>query len=160
MILWVHHITHNTFFIESQDLRERVLYPGLTVGDTDIFPKDIPPEPQPSEPMSPSKVLVHRSVCISNMSEDILREKSSTYTQFYANGKDPENIPLPTDAGCTPDGYVHFTFDDNKWCNLSNEDNPVSYKDAFSQLDAPQWQAAYEDEMWFLCEHKVWDLIP
>src|SRR5467141_2230565 len=60
----------------------------------------------------------------------------------------------------TPEGYVHFTFNDKEWCNLSNEDNPISYRDAFSRSDALQWQSAYEDEMKSLCEHKVWDLIP
>jgi len=55
---------------------------------------------------------------------------------------------------------VHFTFDDNKWCNLSNEHNPVFYRDAFSRPDAQQWQMAYEEEMRSLCEHKVWDLVP
>ena len=55
---------------------------------------------------------------------------------------------------------MHFIFDSNEWCNLSNENNPVSYRDAFSQPDVPLWQAAYEDEMKSLCDHKVWDLIP
>ena len=51
-------------------------------------------------------------------------------------------------------------FDNNEWCNLGNEHDPILYKAAFSQPDAPQWQAAYEDEMKSLREHKVWDLIP
>jgi len=25
----------------------------------------------------------------------------------------------------TPEGYVHFTFDDKEWCNLSNKDEPI-----------------------------------
>jgi len=45
--------------------------------------------------------------------------------------KEPVNI-FPPRTGHTPDGYVHFTFDDDEWFNLSNEDDPVSYKDAFS----------------------------
>src|SRR5882672_5347837 len=60
----------------------------------------------------------------------------------------------------TPDGFVHFTFDDEEWCNLSNEHDPISYKDIFSRPDALQWQTTYEDEMKSLHDHKVWDLIP
>ena len=58
------------------------------------------------------------------------------------------------------EGYIHFTFNENEWCNLSNKDDPISYRDAFSRPDAPFWQAPYEDEMKSLCKHKVWDLIP
>src|SRR5882724_12212328 len=93
------------------------------------------------------------------MSEDILEENSCAYTQFSVEEKEPVNIPL-SDTGHTPDGYVHFTFNNDKWCNLSNEDDPVSYNDAFSQPDAQQWQAAYKEEMRSLHEHKVWDLVP
>src|SRR5882724_807392 len=100
---------------------------------------------------------LRRSARISNMSEDILRENSCTYTQLPAEEKEPGNFFPPAD---TPDGYVHFTFDDNEWCNLSNEHDPVSYRNAFSRPDAQQWQMAYEEELRSLCEHKVWDLVP
>ena len=65
------------------------------------------------------------------MSKGILEGKSHAYTQFPVEEKEPVNIFLPG-TGHTPDGYVHFTFNDNESCNLSNEDDPVSYKDAFS----------------------------
>ena len=58
-----------------------------------------------------------------------------------------------------PEGYIHFSFNNNEWCNLGNKDDPISYRDAFSKPDASLWQAAYEDEMKSLCDHKVWDLI-
>src|SRR5882724_4277209 len=96
-----------------------------------------------------------RSMCISNMSEGILEGNSCAYTQFPVEEKEPVNIS-PPGTEHTPDGYMHFIFNDNEWCNLSNEGDPVSYKDAFSQPDAQQWQAANEKEMRSLHEHKVW----
>src|SRR5882724_735167 len=66
-----------------------------------------------------------RSMRISNMSKGILEENSCAYTQFPVEEKEPVNVSLP-DTGHTPDGYVHFTFNDDEWCNLSNEDDPVS----------------------------------
>ena len=60
----------------------------------------------------------------------------------------------------TLEEYIHFSFNDDEWCNLSNEDDPISYRDAFSRPDTSLWQAAYKDEMKSLHDHKVWDLIP
>ena len=88
--------------------------------------KPLPEEMDPTILDAP----LHRSTCISNMSEGILEDNSHAYTQFPAEEKEPVNIS-PLDTGLTPDGYVHFTFNDDEWCNLSNEDDPVSYKDAF-----------------------------
>jgi len=93
-----------------------------------------------------SDAQLRRSTHISNTSEGIQEENSHTYTQFPAEEKEPVNVSLLC-TGHTHDGYMHFTFNDNEWCNLSNEDDPVSYKDAFSQPDAQQWQAADKEEM-------------
>ena len=105
--------------------------------------------------------------------EYILREKSSACTQFPDSGDslgifsslDNTSTCAHVDANkesemCTLEGYTHFTFDDNEWCNLCNEDDPNSYRDTFSQPDMPQWQSAYNDEMRSLHKHKVWDLVP
>jgi len=78
-----------------------------------------------------SDAPLHRSIHISNMSKGILEGDSCAYTQFPVKEKEPVNI-FPPGTGHTPDEYMYFTFDDNKWCNLSNEDDPVSYKNTFS----------------------------
>src|SRR5882724_1569004 len=64
-----------------------------------------------------SDTPLHRSTHISNMSKGILEENSCAYTQFPAEEKEPVNVSLPG-TGHTPEGYVHFTFNDDKWCNL------------------------------------------
>jgi len=88
------------------------------------------PSPEEKDPTISDTPLC-RSTCISNMSKGILEGNSCAYTQFPEEEKEPVNI-FSLGTGHTPDGYVHFTFDDDEWCNLSNEDDPVSYKYAFS----------------------------
>src|SRR5882672_8589745 len=177
------HVSRNVFFTESQDLRERPLHPGLMIDGIDADTDDVlcrhdtrsttrlvhAEEPGPELP----ETTLRRSACIAKTSKDTLGGKSSAYTQFPDNEAHPTIFSLPDDTGAhpeagaymesevhTPEGYVHFTFDDKEWCNLSNEDDPILYRDAFSCPDVPQWQSAYEDEMKSLCKHKVWDLIP
>ena len=89
--------------------------------------------------------MPHRSTCIS----ELLKNNPEKFLGAYMQVID-----------MTPEGYVHFSFNNNEWCNLGNEDDPISYRDAFSQPDASLWQAAYEDEMKSLHDHEVWDLIP
>ena len=89
--------------------------------------------------------MPHRSTCISELSKNSPEKFLGTYMQVIDT---------------TPEGYVHFSFNNNEWCNLGNEDNPISYRDAFFRHDVPLWQATYKDEMKSLHNHKVWDLIP
>src|SRR5882672_6768893 len=177
------HVSRNVLFTESQDLRERPLHPGLTIDGIDADTDDAPrrhdthsttclvhaEEPGPELP----ETTLRRSARIAKTSKDTLGGKSSAYTQFPDDEVQPTNFSLPDDTGAhaeagaymesevhMPEEYVHFTYDDKEWCNLNDEDDAISYRDAFLRPDAPQWQAAYEDEMKSLRKHKVWDLIP
>jgi len=163
------------FFTESQDLRENLLHPGLTVVQTAMTLEEVlqihatclthVEEAIPELPETPPQ----RSVHITKMSKDILTENSSAYTQFPDSGNCVANFSLPGDSSMhmhvdtnkesephTSEVYMYITFNDNKWCNLRNEDDPISYKVTFLQPDKLQWQyASYEDEMKSMCKPKV-----
>ena len=47
------HITCNTFFLESQDLKDCILHPGLTVGETDVI------QDENIEKHRPQKLILH-----------------------------------------------------------------------------------------------------
>ena len=108
---------------------------------------------------NPSETMPRRSPRLSKHSSST---SPSAYIQVIDNETTSSDSSLPENHAQTdsPEGYIHFTFDENEWCNLSNEDDPILYRDTFSRPNAPFWQAAYEDEMKSLREHKVWDLIP
>ena len=89
--------------------------------------------------------MLRRSTRISELSKNSPEKSPGAYMQVI---------------DMTPEGYIHFSFNNYEWCNLRNEDDPISYRDAFSRPDVPDWQAAYKDEMKSLHDHKVWDLIP
>ena len=154
-------MTRNVIFAESQDLRECPLHPGVTVGEAGMNPHNdgetrhihtiCPPQieediPKPPEITShPPEAMPCRSTHISKLLKNSPEKFPGTYMQVIDT---------------IPEGYVHFSFNNNEWCNLRNKVNPISYRDAFSRPDVPLWQAAYEDEMKSLHDHKVWDLIP
>jgi len=128
------------------------LHPGLTVGRTDATPEEnvdvlyvntmhstmCLEQVKEASPVLPKGTL-NRSMGISKISVDTLKRQSSTYIQVSDSGDSSANISLLSNTGMltcanqgaemyTPEGYIHFTLDHNKWCNLSNEDDSVSYK--------------------------------
>ena len=58
----------------------------------------------------------------------------SAYIQVIDDETTSSDPSLPEGHTQTdiPEGYIHFTFNENEWCNLSNEDDPILYRDAFS----------------------------
>ena len=130
----------NVVFAESQDLREHPLHPGLTVGETGMNPHDegnaqhihaaCPLQVEEDVP-NPSQTMPRRSPRLS-------KNSSSTNPSAYIQVTDDETASsdpsLPENHTQTDvlEGYIHFTFNNNKWCNLSNEDDPILYRDAFS----------------------------
>ena len=142
------HVTRNTFFAESQDLRKHPLRPELSARSVDVDDGD-PACIQPADDMSPTDGAQERPEAIPHRSPRLAHLRQTALGETMAQS-----------AIDTPEGCIHFVFGETEWANLSNEEDPVSYKDAFSRPDAPQWQAAYEDEMNSLRKHKVWDLIP
>jgi len=125
------HTTRNTVFAESQDLRIRPLQPGVTVGDAETLPlgSHTPNAgPTTSEETAPSQSTPApcRSARISNLSGNILGAIPSTYMHDLNAESTTTNIPSP-DCACVhghvninsdthaPDGFVHFTFDDEEW---------------------------------------------
>ena len=127
------HVTRNVVFAESQDLRERPLHPGVTVGEAGTNPhddgemrrihtaclpqikEDVPELPEITS--HPPEAMLRRSTRISELSKNSPEKSLGTYMQVIDT---------------TPEGYVHFSFNNDEWCNLGNEDDPISYRDAFS----------------------------
>ena len=124
------------------------------VGETSINPHDdnearcihtaCPPQVEEDVP-NPPENAPRRSTRISELTRNSSEKNSSAYMQAIDT---------------MPEGYIHFSFNNDEWCNLGNKDDPISYRDAFSRPDVSFWQAVYEDKMKSLHDHKVWDLIP
>ena len=161
------YVTRNVIFAESQDLRECPSHPGLTVEETGMNPHNkgnmqcihsARPLQVEEDMPNPSETMPCRSP---RLSKNNSSTNPSAYIQVIDNETTSSDPSLPESHTQTDilEGYIHFTFNENKWCNLSNED-PILYRDAFSRPDVPFWQAAYKDKMKTLRKHKVWDLIP
>ena len=140
-------MSHETLlFSESQDLRDHLFHCQNAVPGDEVTPHDSSDDPVEEDTSGFLVPVPRRSVRISNLLGKIAPVTPATNVHALNYS--------------APDTYVHFTFDEEEWSNLSNEADPMSYLDAFSQPDAAQWQAACEDEMKSLHEHQVWQLVP
>ena len=130
----------NIVFAESQDLREWPLHPGLTVGETSTNPHNEgnmqcihaahPPQVEEDMP-NPSETMPRKSPRLSKHSSST---SPTEYIQVIDDETTSSDSSLPESHAQTDilEGYIHFTFDENEWCNLSNKDDPISYRDTFS----------------------------
>jgi len=143
------------FFTESQDLRELPLHPGLTIDGIDCRHRWCAmqtwqrltthlahtEEPGPELP----ETILCRSVHIAKHLGCPGREIKCIYAVSRWWGYST-NLSLPDDTGMHVEADATWvwnthtedmstsTFDDKEWCNLSNKDEPISYRDTFCSL--------------------------
>jgi len=115
-------------FAESQDLRARPFHHQNAGPGEEVIPHDSSDNTVGEDTSGFLVPVPRRSVRISNLLGKIAPVTPATNVHALNYS--------------APDTYVHFTFDEEEWSNLSNEADPVSYWDAFSRPDATQWQTA------------------
>ena len=81
------------------------------------------------------------TACLPQVEEDALNppentpRRSTRISELTRNSSEKNSSAYMQAINTTPEGYKHFSFNNDEWCNLGNEDDPISYRDAFSRPD-------------------------